>query len=133
MLNVLEYKPFLIKPNNFELEEIFNVKLESTDDIIVYARKLKELGAQNVLVSRAENGAVLIDTNDNVYIIAAPEGTVLNSVGAGDSMLAGFIAGIISKNDFEYALKLGTAAGSATAFSEGLAEKSLIMDVLAKL
>lgn len=133
LLNVLKYKPFLIKPNNFELEEIFNVNLNSTDDIIFYARKLKEQGAQNVLVSRAEDGAVLIDEDNNVHIIDAPVGKVLNSVGAGDSMLAGFIAGFISQNSYEYALKLGTAAGSATAFSEGLAEGTLIKEILAKL
>ena len=133
LLNVLKYKPFLIKPNNFELEEIFNVKIEETDDIIFYARKLREQGAQNVLVSRAEDGAVLIDADDNVYVIDAPEGHVLNSVGAGDSMLAGFIAGFISQKKYEYALKLGTAAGSATAFSEGLAEGDMIKEILAKL
>lgn len=133
LLNVLKYKPFLIKPNNFELEDIFNVKLNSTDDIITYAKKLKELGACNVLVSRAENGAILIDDEDNIHIIGAPQGQVLNSVGAGDSMLAGFIAGFTSKNSYEYSLKLGTAAGSATAFSEGLADKKLISEILETL
>ena len=133
LLNVLKYHPFLIKPNNFELAEIFSVPIDTTDDVIKYAGKLKEMGAVNVLVSRAEEGAVLIDENNDVHVIEAPKGKVLNSVGAGDSMLAGFIAGYTSTSDYNYALKLGTASGSATAFSEGLAEKTLIDELLKKI
>lgn len=133
LLNVLKYHPFLIKPNNFELAEIFNVPINTTDDVIKYACKLKEMGAVNVLVSRAEDGAVLIDENNDVHVIEAPTGKVLNSVGAGDSMLAGFIAGYTSASDYNYALKLGTASGSATAFSEGLAERNLIDELLKKI
>lgn len=133
LLNVLKYRPFLIKPNNFELADIFNTELKTTDDIVFYAKKLREQGAENVLVSRAEDGAVLVDANNDVHVISAPHGKVLNSVGAGDSMLAGFLAGFTENNDYNYALKLGTAAGSATAFSEGLADGDLISEILSKL
>lgn len=129
LLNVLKYKPFLVKPNNFELGEMFQIKLESIDQIIKYASKLKEMGAMNVLVSMAGDGAVLIDENEKLHICRACTGTVKNSVGAGDSMVAGFIAGC-EKGDYEYALQLGTAAGGAAAFSDGLAEKDYIFKLL---
>ncbi|MCM1226742.1 MAG: 1-phosphofructokinase [Clostridium sp.] len=129
LLNVLKYKPFLIKPNNFELGEIFGVELSNTDEIIKYAQKLREMGAMNVLVSMAEKGSVLADDNGNVHIMKAPSGKAVNSVGAGDSMLAGFVAGYLETQNYEYAMRLGTAAGSATAFSEGLAEKNDIIDL----
>ena len=132
LLKVLKYKPFLIKPNNFELAEMFNVELNSIDDIIVYAKKLKDMGAVNVLVSMAEDGAVLIDENNEIIICDACKGTVINSVGAGDSMVAGFIAGSIN-NDYNYAMKLGTAAGGATTFSEGLGTKEEIYKLLEQL
>ncbi len=132
LLNVLKYKPFLIKPNSFELGEMFGVKLETIDDVIKYAAKLREMGAVNVLVSMAGDGAVLIDENDEIYMCGVCKGEVKNSVGAGDSMVAGFIAGC-EKNDYEYALKLGTAAGGATAFSDGLAKKDKIFKLLEQL
>lgn len=131
LLNVLKYKPFLVKPNEHELGEMFGVELKTVDEIIEHARKLKEMGASNVLVSRAGNGAILLDEHGKTHICGACKGTVKNSVGAGDSMVAGFIAGC--EKDYDYALKLGTAAGGATAFSEGLAEKDEIFTLLKKL
>lgn len=131
LLNVLKYEPFLIKPNNHELEEMFGVELQSVDDIIIYAKKLREMGAQNVLVSMAGNGAVLLDENGEMHICGVCRGTVKNSVGAGDSMVAGFIAGC--EKNYEYALKLGTASGGATAFSDGLARKEKIFELLKQL
>ncbi len=132
LLNVLKYRPFLIKPNNFELGEIFGVEMKSTEDIVKYAGKLKEMGAQNVLVSMAGDGAVLLDENGKTHVCGVCSGKVKNSVGAGDSMVAGFVAGC-EKGDYEYALKLGTASGGATAFSEGLAEKDRIYELLGQL
>ncbi len=131
LLNVLKFKPFLVKPNEHELGETFGVELKTVDEIIEHARKLKEMGASNVLVSRAGNGAVLLDEHGKTHICGACKGVVKNSVGAGDSMVAGFIAGC--EKDYDYALKLGTAAGGATAFSEGLAEKDEIFTLLKKL
>lgn len=132
LLNVLKYRPFLIKPNNFELGEIFGVEMKSAEDIVKYAGKLKEMGAQNVLVSMAGDGAVLLDENGETHVCGVCRGKVKNSVGAGDSMVAGFVAGC-EKGDYEYALKLGTASGGATAFSEGLAEKDRIYELLGQL
>ena len=132
LLNVLKYRPFLIKPNNFELGEIFDVTLKNIDDIEKYAGKLQEMGARNVLVSMAENGALLLDENGKTHVCGVCKGTVRNSVGAGDSMVAGFIAGYL-QGDFDYALKLGTASGGATAFSDGLAVKSRISKLLEQL
>ena len=125
LLNVLKYKPFLIKPNHIELGELFGVTLSQTDEIVSYAQKLRDMGAQNVLVSRAGDGAVLVDENGAVHSCGVYSGAVRNSVGAGDSMLAGFLAGCES-GDYDYALRLGTAAGGATAFSDGLATKAEI-------
>ena len=133
LCNVLRYKPFLVKPNNFELEEIFNVKLDTDNDITTYAKKLQEKGARNVLVSMGGKGAILIDENGKDYKMDAVKGNVKNTVGAGDSMVAGFVAGFIEKNDYSYALKLGSASGSATAFSLNLATKQEIMDILQKM
>ncbi|MFR7907658.1 MAG: 1-phosphofructokinase [Oscillospiraceae bacterium] len=132
LMNVLKYKPFLIKPNNFELEEIFGVELKTAEDVSEYALKLKEMGAVNVLVSMAGDGAILADENSKIHACGVCSGTVKNSVGAGDSMVAGFIAGC-EKKSYEYALKLGTAAGGATAFSDGLAKKDLIYSLLEQL
>lgn len=132
LMNVLKYKPFLIKPNNLELGEIFGVELKTAEDVSEYAVKLKEMGAVNVLVSMAGDGALLVDENGKIHVCGVCSGTVKNSVGAGDSMVAGFIAGC-EKGDYEYALKLGTAAGGATAFSEGLAKKDLIYSLLKQL
>lgn len=130
--NVLKYKPFLIKPNNHELGEMFGVKLETNEQIAEYAGKLKEMGAVNVLVSMAGDGALLLDENGKTHICGVCKGTVKNSVGAGDSMVAGFVAGSMD-GDYEYALKLGTATGGATAFSEGLAQKDEIYRLLEQL
>lgn len=130
--NVLKYKPFLVKPNNHELGEIFGVTLSGDEDIIFHAKKLKEMGAVNVLVSMAGDGAILIDEYGNIHRCGVCKGTVKNSVGAGDSMVAGFLAGL-AKGDYGYALKLGTAAGGATAFSDGLAKKEEIFALLGQL
>ncbi len=132
LMNVLKYKPFLIKPNNHELGEMFGVTLKTNVEIAEYAEKLKEMGARNVLVSMAGDGALLLDENGKTHICGVCRGAVKNSVGAGDSMVAGFIAGS-REGDYEYALKLGTAAGGATAFSEGLAKKDEIYRLLEQL
>lgn len=132
LLNVLKYKPFLVKPNNHELGEMFGVELKTDEEIEKYARKLQEMGAVNVLISMAGDGAMLIDEYGKMHRCGVCRGTVRNSVGAGDSMVAGFTAGSL-KGDYEYALKLGTAAGGATAFSDGLAEKAKIDELLKTL
>ena len=123
LMNVLAYKPFLIKPNNHELGEIFGVTLQTREEVVPYARKLQEKGARNVLVSMAGEGAVLIDENGTVHMSEAPQGKVINAVGAGDSMVAGFLAGWMLKSDYEYAFRMGLATGSASAFSEKLATR----------
>lgn len=128
--NTLEYAPFLIKPNKDELEDIFYRDIYSKDDVTFYAKELQNRGAKNVLVSMGAEGAVLVAQDGKVYEMDAPQGEVLNSVGAGDSMVAGFLAGYLQSNDFEQALKLGICAGSATAFSYGLATKSEIDKLL---
>ena len=133
LLNVLKYNPFLIKPNNHELEDMFNVKLQSIDDIVIYARKLKDMGARNVLVSMGKDGALLLTENNEVYVSNTPKGTVINSVGAGDSMVAGFICGYTIYNSYEEALKLGAASGSATAFSSDLATKEFIDNLIKEI
>ena len=132
LLNVLKYKPFLVKPNNHELGEMFGAELKTDEEIEKYARKLQEMGAVNVLISMAGDGAMLIDEYGKMHRCGVCKGTVRNSVGAGDSMVAGFTAGSL-KGDYEYALKLGTAAGGATAFSDGLAEKAKIDELLKTL
>ena len=126
LLNVLQYHPFLIKPNNHELGEMFGVTLETEEEIITYVKKLQERGARNVLISMAGDGAILVTEAEEIHRMGVPKGTVINSVGAGDSMVAGFTAGYLTTGDYGHALKLGTACGSATAFSEGLATKSYI-------
>lgn len=132
LLNVLKYKPFLIKPNNHELGQMFGVTLSEDEEIERYARKLKDMGAINVLISMAGDGAMLIDENGKCHRCGVCKGKVRNSVGAGDSMVAGFLTGA-QNGDYEYALKLGTAAGGATAFSDGLAVKTKIEELLAQL
>ena len=129
LLNVLEYHPFLIKPNNHELGEIFDVKLTTREEVIPYGRKLQEKGARNVLVSMAGEGAVLIAEDGQVFDAPAPKGKLINGVGAGDSLVAGFVAGWIEKQDYEYAFHMGVASGSASAFSENLATKEEIINV----
>ncbi len=138
LLRVLKYRPFLIKPNDHELGALFHATLHSAEEIIAHAEKLKAMGARNVLVSMAGDGAILLDENGAVHRIGVCRGEVKNSVGAGDSMVAGFLAGCEAetadgKIDYAYALKLGTAAGGATAFSEGLAKRELIDTLLCTL
>lgn len=129
LLNVLEFQPFLIKPNNHELGEIFGVELKTRESVVPYAKKLQDMGARNVLISMAGQGAVLLDENQRVYSLPAPKGTLVNAVGAGDSMVAGFIAGWTEKQDYYHAFKMGVSAGSASAFSELLATKEEIKKV----
>ena len=130
LMNVLEHKPFLIKPNNHELAEMFHVKLSGIEDIIKYAKKLQKLGARNVLISMAGDGALIICENGKVYFSEAPKGKVKNSVGAGDSMVAGFIAGYVNIKDYVQAFKTGIATGSASAFSENLATQEEVEALL---
>ena len=133
LLNVLKYHPFLIKPNNHELGEMFDTVCETKEDIEYYARKLQEKGARNVLISMAGDGAILITEDGASIRMGTPKGKVINSVGAGDSMVAGFVAGYLKSGSYEEALKTGTAAGSATAFSEGLASREMFEEMLAQL
>ncbi len=133
LLNVLQYQPFLIKPNNYELGEIFQVTLNTREEVVPYAKKLQEKGARNVLVSMAGQGAVLVDALGAVHMLAAPEGKLVNAVGAGDSMVAGFLAGWTEKKDYAYAFRMGISAGSASAFSELLATRQEIEQVFRKL
>ena len=133
LLNVLEYHPFLIKPNNHELGEIFDVKLTTREEVIPYGRKLQEKGARNVLISMAGEGAELIAENGEVYSSPAPKGTLVNGVGAGDSMVAGFMAGWMEKQDYEHAFRMGVATGSASAFSEYLATRPEVEEVYKQL
>ena len=129
----LEYRPFLIKPNNHELGEIFEVTLKTREDVIPYGRKLQEKGARNVLISMAGEGAVLIAENGEVYSSPAPKGTLVNGVGAGDSMVAGFMTGWMEKQDYEHAFRMGVATGSASAFSEYLATRLEVEEVYKQL
>ena len=131
--NVLKYHPFLIKPNNHELGEMFGKVLKTDDELEEHAKKLQEMGARNVLISMAGDGAMLISEEGQKYRIGVPKGQVRNSVGAGDSMVAGFIAGYFKNRSYEEALKMGTAAGSATAFSDDLATGEAIMQLYEKL
>lgn len=130
LMNVLKYKPFLVKPNNHELGEIYGVKLATRDDVVPYARKMQSEGARNVLVSMAGEGAVLLAEDGNVYQSVAPSGKVSNSVGSGDSMVAGFIAGYLASKDYEQAFYMGVCTGSASAFSEGMATKEAVRELL---
>lgn len=131
LVNVLRYRPFLIKPNNHELSEIVGIKLTNDNEVVMAAKMLQEKGARNVLVSMAGDGALLLDEQGGVHRIGCPKGTVVNSVGAGDSMVAGFVAGYQqSGGNYDTALRLGTACGSATAFSLGLATRQDIEKLL---
>ena len=123
LMNVLQYKPFLIKPNNHELGEIFGVTLETRESVVPYAKKLLDAGAENVIVSMAGEGAVFVASDGQVYLREAPKGKLVNGVGAGDSMVAGFIAGYIESGELLHAFKMGLSTGSASAFSEYLATK----------
>lgn len=140
LLKALAHKPFLVKPNHMELGELFGeslAEISDTDELIArvteYAEILRGMGAENVLVSMAGDGALLLDGNGDVHIMDAPVGQVVNSVGAGDAMLAGFLAGDPEKNGYDYALKLGIASGSARAFSEFLPKSEQIMAIFNKL
>ncbi len=133
LVKTLPYRPFLIKPNHIELGEIFGRTLSTDEEICDCAKELQRQGAQNVLVSMAGEGALLLDETGRCHRIAAPRGAVKNSVGAGDSMVAGFLAGYLEKGDYAHALRLGSAAGSATAFSLGLATREEILSLLETL
>ena len=133
LLNVLQYRPFLIKPNNHELGEIFGVEIRTREEAVPYARKMQEKGARNVLVSMAGQGAVLAAEDGQVYALPAPRGTLVNAVGAGDSMVAGFLAGWLEKKDYGHAFKMGVSAGSASAFSEFLATREEVEAVYNRL
>lgn len=124
LVNVLEYRPFLIKPNNHELGEIFGVELKTRDEVVEYAKRLQKMGAVNVLVSMAGEGAVLVAEDGSMFKTPAPKGVVKNSVGAGDSMVAGFIAGYLNSGNYVEAFKMGVCTGSASAFSDKLATKA---------
>lgn len=132
LVNVLEYHPFLIKPNNHELGEIFGVTIQEKEDVVAYAKKLQEKGARNVLISMAGDGAVLVAEDGTVYESDAPKGKVVNSVGAGDSMVAGFLAGYLEHDSYEKAFRMGVCTGSASAFSEQLATKEEVLALLAQ-
>lgn len=133
LMNVLKYKPFLIKPNKEELEETFKEKVETKEEIIVYAKKLQQMGARNVLISLGGEGAILVTTEEKEYYSKAPKGKVLNTVGAGDSMVAGFIAGYEQSGDFEQAFKMGIATGSASSFSMNLATAEEVANLLKEI
>ncbi len=131
--NAVEYGPFLIKPNHHELGHIFGKKLSDYDEVVFYAKELQNRGAQNVLVSMGAKGAVLVAEDGEVYVSKAPTGTVINSVGAGDSMVAGFLTGYLDTNDYETALQMGICTGSASAFSDGLATRSMVRKLLLEI
>ena len=133
LLEVLQYRPFLVKPNQHELGEIFGVKLETQEDVIPYAGELQEKGAVNVLVSMGSKGAVLLDEQGEVHRLPAPEGKLINAVGAGDSMVEGFLAGWLEKHDYEHAFRWGVSAGSASAFSEKLATEAEIRNLQSEI
>lgn len=130
LLKVLKYHPFLIKPNNHELGEMFGVTLKTRDEIVAYAKKLQEMGAENVLVSMAGDGAILLTEEGVIYEAKPPKGKVLNSVGAGDSMVAGFLTGYLNTGEYEKAFRLGVVTGSATAFQYWLATKEDIVALM---
>ena len=133
LTNVLEYNPFFIKPNQHELGDIFNVTLNTQEEVIPYALELKKIGAVNVCVSMGGKGAILVADDGNVYKAKAPDGILKNSVGAGDSLVAGFLSGWIEKKDYEYAFRKGVATGSASAFSERLATNGEVNDLIGKV
>lgn len=133
LLNVLKYHPFLIKPNNHELGELFGRKLQSGEEIIQCAKELQTKGARNILVSMAGDGAILVEESGRTHKSPAPKGVVRNSVGAGDSMVAGFLAGYLAHGDYQEAFRTGIAAGSASAFSEELASKEDILALMMQI
>ncbi len=129
LVQALKYNPFLIKPNNEELGEIFGVEIHTKEDAYLYGKKLKEMGAQNVLVSMGKTGAALIDEAGQEYFLKSPEGKRVNTVGSGDSMVAGFIAGFLKYNNYNDALRMGVSAGSASALSKYLATKEEVYNL----
>ena len=133
VLDTLQYKPFVVKPNEFELGEMFGITLNGLEEILVYARKLQERGAQNVLVSRGAKGAILLTENDEVLEVNVAEGKIVSTVAAGDSMLAMFVAKYNETKDYEEALKYASAAGGATSFSVGVGSKELIEELLPQI
>lgn len=133
LISALKYKPFLIKPNRYELGEIFGKEITSRDEIIKYGKELRRMGAQNVIISCGGDGAVLIDRNNDVHTANAVKGNVLGTVGCGDSMVAGFIAGKIRGYDLRKAFQLSVACASATAFSKHLATTDKINEVFQKI
>ena len=132
LTRVLPYRPFLVKPNNHELGDIFGVMLKTRDEVIPYARRMQEMGAQNVLVSMAGEGGVLVAADGQVYQSPAAKGTVINSVGAGDSCVAGFLAGLMETGSYQTAFRMGLAAGSASAFSDHLATRPEVEDLMSR-
>ncbi len=133
LLNVLTYRPFLIKPNHHEIAEMFGVTISTTEDLLQYGNRLKDMGARNVLISMGGDGAILLAENGEVYRSNVPKGVVKNSVGAGDSMVAGFIAGYEKTQCYEQALRLGAASGSATAFSSDVATAEEILALVKEI
>ncbi len=133
LLKVLKYKPFLIKPNHHELAEMFQVELKNDEDIIKYGKKLQEMGAKNVLISMAGDGAILLPENGEAIKRNVPKGVLKNSVGAGDSMVAGFLCGYLKNKDIDEAFKMGIATGSASAFSEDLATEEEVYSLLKEI
>lgn len=132
LTRVLPYRPFLVKPNNHELGDIFGVTLKTRDEVVPYARRMQEMGAQNVLVSMAGEGGVLVAADGQVYQSPAAKGTVVNSVGAGDSCVAGFLAGLMETGSYQTAFRMGLAAGSASAFSDHLATRPEVEDLMSR-
>lgn len=132
LTRVLLYRPFLVKPNNHELGDIFGVTLKTRDEVVPYARRMQEMGAQNVLVSMAGEGGVLVAADGQVYQSPAAQGTVVNSVGAGDSCVAGFLAGLMETGSYQTAFRMGLAAGSASAFSDHLATRPEVEDLMSR-
>lgn len=132
LTRVLPYRPFLVKPNNYELGDIFGVTLKTRDEVVPYARRMREMGAQNVLVSMAGEGGVLVAADGQVYQSPAAQGTVVNSVGAGDSCVAGFLAGLMETGSYQTAFRMGLAAGSASAFSDHLATRPEVEDLMSR-
>ena len=132
LTRVLPYRPFLVKPNNHELGDIFGVTLKTRDEVVPYARRMQEMGAQNVLVSMAGEGGVLVAADGQVHQSPAAQGTVVNSVGAGDSCVAGFLAGLMETGSYQTAFRMGLAAGSASAFSDHLATRPEVEDLMSR-
>ena len=132
LTRVLPYRPFLVKPNNHELGDIFGVTLKTRDEVVPSARRMQEMGAQNVLVSMAGEGGVLVAADGQVYQSPAAKGTVVNSVGAGDSCVAGFLAGLMETGSYQTAFRIGLAAGSASAFSDHLATRPEVEDLMSR-